>query len=369
MSLSAIACSREVCHVKRPRSPTSIPYMLKFWFRITKLNLMPPANLPHFGRLSRSISALFGLSWGQAQPHVRNKHRSGARVSVLQVSTPYLAWPAIVMRSGMKWWRSATPKRFLFLEDWEEGHAFLLTSVKRHKLSSQYMMFPEKVRPGRNAASARVKHSPASRRHTLYSSEFHVPLPLETMNIFKSVMRKQEMASNPAADDTCCAICYEKVGEAKEEGDKEVWRYLPCGHRFGGDCIQHWLGVASVDEPHCPWCRVSMRCDCGHPVVPTTKPTRNYMYWGWMPCEICHTQLQRTRKTSKYFRGQLLPRLNSLIHSLDHNMASIPQEVPKEQEETPTKEPWEDREVWRKKWTEHFIQEDRKASGSKSPKK
>ncbi|KAJ0299361.1 hypothetical protein COL516b_009241 [Colletotrichum fioriniae] len=152
------------------------------------------------------------------------------------------------------------------------------------------------------------------------------------MNIFKSVMRKQEMASNPAADDTCCAICYEKVGEAKEEGDKEVWRYLPCGHRFGGDCIQHWLGVASVDEPHCPWCR-------------------------------------RTRKTSKYFRGQLLPRLNSLIHSLDHNMASIPQEVPKEQEETPTKEPWEDREVWRKKWTEHFIQEDRKASGSKSPKK
>ncbi|KAK1502525.1 hypothetical protein CTAM01_05338 [Colletotrichum tamarilloi] len=189
------------------------------------------------------------------------------------------------------------------------------------------------------------------------------------MNIFKSVMRKQEMASNPAADDTCCAICYEKVGEAKEEGDKEVWRYLPCGHRFGGDCIQHWLGVASVDEPHCPWCRVSMRCDCGHPVVPTTKATRNYMYWGWMPCEICHTQLQRTRKTSKYFRGQLLPRLNSLIHSLDHNMASIPQEVPKEQEETPTKEPWEDREVWRRKWTEHFIQEDRKTSGSKSPKK
>ncbi|KAK1655358.1 hypothetical protein BDP81DRAFT_388292 [Colletotrichum phormii] len=189
------------------------------------------------------------------------------------------------------------------------------------------------------------------------------------MNIFKSVMRKQEMASNPAADDTCCAICYEKVGEVKEEGDKEIWRYLPCGHRFGGDCIQHWLGVASVDEPHCPWCRVSMRCDCGHPVVPTTKPTRNYMYWGWMPCEICHTQLQRTRKTSKYFRGQLLPRLNSLIHSLDHNMASIPQEVPKEQEETPTKEPWEDREVWRRKWIEHFIQEDRKAPGSKSPKK
>lgn len=160
---------------------------------------MPPANLPHFGRLSRSISALFGLSWGQAQPHVRNKHRSGARVSVLQVSTPYLAWPAMflsfaigdggssilffssappqhgilllfsVIRSGMKWWRSATPKRSLFLEDWEEGHAFLLTSVKRHKLSSQYMMFPKKVRPGRNAASAHVKHSPASRRHTLYS--------------------------------------------------------------------------------------------------------------------------------------------------------------------------------------------------------
>ncbi|OHW94677.1 autocrine motility factor Isoform 2 [Colletotrichum incanum] len=189
------------------------------------------------------------------------------------------------------------------------------------------------------------------------------------MNILKTVMRKQEMASNPAADDTCCAICYEKVGEVKEEGDREVWRYLPCGHRFGGDCIQHWLGVASVDEPHCPWCRVSMRCDCGHPVVPTTKPTRNYMYWGWMPCEICHTQLQRSRKASKYFRGQLLPRLNSLIHSLDHNMASIPAEVPKEQEETPTKEPWEDREVWRKKWTEHFLQEDRKASASKSSKK
>ncbi|KAL0943831.1 autocrine motility factor isoform 2 [Colletotrichum truncatum] len=189
------------------------------------------------------------------------------------------------------------------------------------------------------------------------------------MNIFKSVIRKQEMASNPAADDTCCAICYEKVGEAKGEGDREIWRYLPCGHRFGGNCIQHWLGVASVDEPHCPWCRVSMLCDCGHPVVPTTKPARNYMYWGWMPCEICHTQLQRSRKTSRYLRGQILPRLNSLLHSFDHNTASIPQEVPKEQEESPTKEPWEDREVWRKKWTEHFLQEERKASASKPPNK
>ncbi|TDZ33560.1 hypothetical protein C8035_v012151 [Colletotrichum spinosum] len=191
------------------------------------------------------------------------------------------------------------------------------------------------------------------------------------MNILKSVIRKQEMASNPAADDSCCAICYEKVGEVKEEGDKEIWRYLPCGHRFGSDCLQHWLGVSSGDEPHCPWCRVSMRCDCGHPFVPTLKPMSSYMYWGWFPCEICSTQLQQSQKqTTQYQRRQFFARfrIHSLIHSMDHNMASIPPAVLKDQEEAPTKEPWEDREVWRKKWTEHFLQEDRRALASKSTK-
>ncbi|KAK1718539.1 hypothetical protein BDP67DRAFT_203729 [Colletotrichum lupini] len=129
---------------------------------------MPPANLPHFGRLSRSISALFGLSWGQAQPHVRNKHRSGARVSVLQVSTPYLAWPVMFLSFAIGDGGSSS-FFFSFFSSAPPQHGILLlfsvvrSGMKLVEVSSTEMVPP----PGGLGRGARIPSDKRRASHAL----------------------------------------------------------------------------------------------------------------------------------------------------------------------------------------------------------
>ncbi|KAK0752087.1 hypothetical protein B0T18DRAFT_83434 [Schizothecium vesticola] len=67
-----------------------------------------------------------------------------------------------------------------------------------------------------------------------------------------------------------CPICQDPVGIISESGTLEHWRYLPCNHKFGRECIRTYLAgwFESSDKPLCPICRAPAYHTCGHVVLP-----------------------------------------------------------------------------------------------------
>lgn len=67
-----------------------------------------------------------------------------------------------------------------------------------------------------------------------------------------------------------CPICQDPVGLISESYTLEHWRYLPCKHKFGRDCIRTYLAgrALSAEKPLCPMCRAPAYHSCGHVVLP-----------------------------------------------------------------------------------------------------
>ncbi len=86
-------------------------------------------------------------------------------------------------------------------------------------------------------------------------------------------------------DEPPCPICQETVGTRSPEGVIEIWNKLPCGHRFGSDCIKQYLKIVADDRPACPICRQMAYHRCGHPVLP-------------MPASISSQDVKKHREPS-----------------------------------------------------------------------
>ena len=68
--------------------------------------------------------------------------------------------------------------------------------------------------------------------------------------------------SQLAADDRCCTICMEVMGEPEPvEGKVELPVRLPCGHVFGKACIKTWF----YDHCTCPACRRKVESELSFP--------------------------------------------------------------------------------------------------------
>ncbi|GAW13137.1 hypothetical protein ANO14919_025150 [Xylariales sp. No.14919] len=66
-----------------------------------------------------------------------------------------------------------------------------------------------------------------------------------------------------------CGICGNQlaISQPPDGDDIETFCVLPCGHAFGHECINSWLG--SSNSPNCPSCRYSLyHSGCEHVIAP-----------------------------------------------------------------------------------------------------
>lgn len=88
------------------------------------------------------------------------------------------------------------------------------------------------------------------------------------MDIQISPAQSTALALQQTEEADRCAICKERLGIPRSDGETEKVFVLPCSHTFGSLCITRWLEHDSLNRD-CPHCRRRMvYSGCGHTIRP-----------------------------------------------------------------------------------------------------